>query len=146
MKHLLIALAFCAMPAMASSQLSATGQTAVDTYSAIEQSMADMAGALARVKDRATAEANAPIILQAGQELKAILENTDEPYSMSKKAVTKADAYALRDYRYRLMTIGTAVQSEMLRLAKAEFYNSAALIKALQQLEMLDDDTDCLIR
>lgn len=146
MKHLLPAFAFCAVPAVAAPQLSVTGQAAVNTYNAMERCMADLAGALARVQDPATAETNAPAVLQAGQELKAILDQADEPYNMSKKAVTKADAFALRDCRYRLMTAGMAVQNEMLRLAKAEFYHSAALIKALQQLEMLDDATDSLIR
>ena len=41
---------------------------------------------------------------------------------------------------------GMAVQNHMVRLAKVQFYNSAELIKALQELEMLDDATDSLIR
>lgn len=146
MKHLLIALAFCAMPTMAAPQLSVTGQAAVDTYNAMERCMVDMATALSRVQDKATAEANAPAVLKAGQELKSILENAEEPYHMGKKIVTQMDAVALQDCRYRLTSAGMAVQEEMLRLAKVEFYHSAALIKAFQQLEMLDDATDSLIR
>lgn len=150
MKNLLLALALCGMTSAATPPVvggySASGQAAVASYNAMVVCMTDMSNAMAGIQDKATAEANAATVLKAGKELKTLLENTDEPYSMGKKAVTHADAFALRDCRYRMMTAGMAVQQEMLRLAKAEFYNSAALIKALQELEMLHTDTDSLIR
>ena len=41
---------------------------------------------------------------------------------------------------------GLAMQKELIRLAEAEFFGSATLIKTLQSLEILGDEADEFIR
>lgn len=108
--------------------------------------MSEMASILSRIQDKPTAAAESAALLRVGKELKTLLENIDDPYAMGAKAVTTTDAYALRACAQRMRAAGMAVQNNMVRLAKVQFYHSAELIKALQELEMLDDATDSLIR
>lgn len=150
MKTLLITLCVGTTAAMAAplvtGALSASGQAAVASYTAVEVCMSEMATILSRIQDKPAAATESAALLRVGKELKTLLENMDDPYAMGAKAVTTTDAYTLRACAQRMRVAGMAVQNHMVRLAKVQFYNSAELIKALQELEMLDDATDSLIR
>jgi hypothetical protein len=150
MKKLLFMIGIGAMTTTAAplveGGLSTSGQEAVEAYNTVEIYMQEMARVLGRIQDKATAESEAPLLKRIVTELKNAMAAIDDPYAMGEKAVTKTDSYALFGCRQRMMVAGMAVHREMLRLARAEFYNSATLIKALQELDMLNEDTSALIR
>ena len=150
MKKLLLILAFGTMTASATTLveggMTASGQAAVESYNTLTMCMNDMAACLARIQDKETAAVEAPTLLLLGQRLKAMLDSMDAPYMVRKKATTTEDARALGNCSYYLRMAGLAVQEQMIRLAKEQFYHSEPLIKTFQELEMLGSDTDDLIR
>ncbi len=150
MKKLLSILILSAMVAPAAplvqGAVSAGALEAIASYDELETCMRDMATVLAAIQDKATAEAQAPALRQAAEALKTKLETMDTPYNMWDHVLTKDDSRAMAQCRRRLQATGMAAQTEMLRLVRAEFYHSAALITTLQELEMLNEDTSALIR
>ena len=150
MKKLLSILILSAMVAPAAplvqGAVSAGALEAIAHYDALETCMRDMATVLAGIKDKATAETQAPALRTAAEALKARLAEMDTPYNMWDHVLTRDDSRAMAQCRRRLQTAGMAVQSEMLRLVRAEFYNSAPLITTLQELDMLNADATTLIK
>ena len=150
MKKLLSILILSAMVAPAAplvqGVVSAGTLEAIASYDALETCMRDMAAVLAAIKDEATAETQAPALRRAAEALKAKLAEMDDPYRMWDHVLTKDDSRAMVQCRKRLQAAGMAVQGEMLRLVRAEFYHSAPLITTLQELEMLNSDTSALIK
>lgn len=150
MKKLLLVLTLGTMAASATTLvdggMSASGQAAVNSYNAMTLCMNEMEACLSRIQDKESAAIEAPILLGLGLQLKTMLEGMEAPHMVSQKATTEEDKKALGLCSYYLRKAGLAVQQQMIRLAKEQFYHSAPLIKAFQKLEMLDSDADSLIR
>ena len=150
MKKLLLVLTLGTMAASATTLvdggMSASGQASVNSYNALTLCMNEMEACLSRIHDKKTAAAEAPTLLMLGQQLKVMLAEMEAPYLVSQKATTEEDKKALGLCSYYLRKAGLAVQQQMIRLAKEQFYHSAPLIKAFQTLEMLGSDADSLIR
>lgn len=121
--------------------LSENGLLALKVYTELGVYMDNMHAVLKQIEDHTSAEAQADSLRAACLALKEHLEHIYEPYSMSKKAVTLDDFAMLMQCRDILLQKGGAVQKELIRLAKARFYGSQALINVLLEQEMLDEET-----
>lgn len=150
MKKLLLILALGSLTATAtppltgslSPQIAAT----VARYNLIEQYLMDLTVILTRIQDKTTAEAESAAFKQHYSEMFGWLESTVDPYKILPEIKTYADRRLMIGSRAAVEKAGRAMQKELIRLAEAEFYGSATLIKTLQSLEILGDEADEFIR
>lgn len=127
-------------------ELTDNAKLALQVYSELGAYMDAMQHALSRIQDKRTAAEHAAALKTACEQMKAHIDNINDPYQMFNKCANKTDRYHMLILRGQLLDKGAAVQAELIRLAEADFYGSAALIHTLQELEMLDDEASDLIQ
>ena len=150
MKKLLLILALGSLTATANHPL--TGSLSphviaiVARYNTIEQHMKELTVILARVQDKSSAEAESATFEQHYTEMSRWLKSVPDPYKIFPEIKTFADRKLIISTRKAVENAGLSLQKELIRLAEAEFYGSATLIKTLQSLEILGDEADEFIR
>ena len=150
MKKLLLILALGSLTATANHPIMGTISphivATVARYNLIEQYMVELTGILARMQDKSTAEAECAAFKQHYTAMTGWLKTTEDPYKALSEIKTFADRKLMISTREAVEKAGLAMQKELIRLAEAEFYGSATLIKTLQSLEILGDEADEFIR
>lgn len=121
---------------MASAEQTEHGMLAVKAFTDLEKCMSDLTATLASITDKASADANAQKLMDKGQALQLQLVALQELSNTLTQTPNEDDEVAFEKCRNSLQQTGIAMQQEFMRLAMVNFYDSEALLQALQSLNV----------
>ena len=123
---------------MAYAEQTEHGMLAVKAFSELEKCMKDLTATLASITDKASADANAQQLMEKGQALQQQLAAMQELSNTLTQTPNADDEVAFEKCRNSLHETGIAMQQEFMRLAMINFYDSEALLQALQSLNVAE--------
>lgn len=123
---------------MAYAEQTEHGMLAVKAFSDLEKRMKDLTATLASITDKASADANAQELMEKGQALQQQLADMQELSNTLTQTPNADDEVAFEKCRNSLHETGIAMQQEFMRLAMVNFYDSEALLQALQSLNVAE--------
>lgn len=113
------------------------GLIAVSHFEKLEGCLIAMTDVLASVKNKESADATAPKLIEAANKLKKQLNAMVALHHTLKQEPNEDDNKAFEEWNTRLHVAGIALQQELARLAMVEFYGSEEFIAALMSLQSI---------
>lgn len=115
------------------------GLIAVGHFEKLEGCLIAMTDVLASVKNKESADATAPKLIEAASKLKEQMNAMVDLQNTLKQEPNEDDNKAFEEWHTRLHVAGIALQQELTRLAMVEFYGSEAFISALMSLQSVSN-------
>ena len=115
------------------------GLIAVGHFEKLEGCLIAMTDVLASVKNKESADATAPKLIEAASKLKEQMNAMVDLQNTLKQEPNEDDNKAFEEWHTRLHVAGFALQQELTRLAMVEFYGSEAFISALMSLQSVSN-------
>ena len=115
------------------------GLIAAGHFEKLEGCLIAMTDVLASVKNKESADATAPKLIEAASKLKEQMNAMVDLQNTLKQEPNEDDNKAFEEWHTRLHVAGIALQQELTRLAMVEFYGSEAFISALMSLQSVSN-------
>ena len=115
-------------------------------YRSLHICMYELLITLQSIQDAPGAAANAASVEAQLSSIKEITTDLDDPYRASGNTDSETERRLISHQRMLMQEVGQQLELEIIRLAKTEYYGSESLIKALQNVGILDSRANKLIR